>query len=312
MTQSTIRIRLTSLLDRLPAVVLAGCLLLAASTSARAATANFDDLGLTPNTHWNGPATNGVDVPDPFGGPLPVHVGTFNTGGIEFVNRFNHNFGSWSGFAYSNHDDTTTAGFENQFSAITGSGFGIGADNYGVGFGFSDVLNPNDPAELAELPYLELPAGASIQGARITNMTYAYLSMLNGDAFSKKFGGALGSDPDWFKLSIYGTDESLLPLGAVVEFYLADFRFPNDADDYIVDTWSFVDLSPLAAASRLYFNLSSSDVGEFGMNTPGTFAIDNVLFTPVPEPSSIVMACFGAALLGLTWWRKKRRAQAAA
>lgn len=306
MTRSTTRIVLARLLDRLALVVLAGLLLLAASTSARAATANFDDLGLSPNTHWNGPTATGVDLPDPFGGPLPVRVGTFNTGGIEFVNRYNHNYGSWSGFAYSNRNDTTTAGFGNQFSAITGSGFGSGADNYGIGFGFDDVLDPNNVAQLSELPYFELPAGATIQGARITNMTFAYLSMLNGDGFSKKFGGTLGSDPDWFKLSIYGTDESLLPLGAVVEFYLADFRFANHADDYIVNTWAFVDLSSLAGASRLYFNLSSSDVGTFGMNTPGTFAIDNVLFTPVPEPSSIVMAGFGAALLGLTWWRKKR------
>ena len=37
---------------------------------------------------------------------------------------------------------------------------------------------------------------------------YAALAMLQGDAFSKKFGGPDGTDADWFLLTIEGFDAS--------------------------------------------------------------------------------------------------------
>ena len=280
-------------------------LLIVCSSGARAAEADFDDLPLAPESFWNGPDPSGVDVPDPWGAPLPVRVGSFSSGGVTFVNQHNLNYGSWSGFAYSNTSDTTTPGFGNQHSAITGTGFGPGQDNYGVAFGYSDVLDSNNISELQELPHFQLPAGATIEGAYFTNTTYSYLSMLDGDSFAKKFGGVLGNDADWFKLSVYGADGSNVPLGQVVEFYLADFRFSDNNLDYIVDAWTYVDLSPLAAAETLFFNLTSSDVGMFGMNTPGTFAIDNILYTPVPEPSTFVLAGLGAIVLGVAFKRRK-------
>ena len=42
----------------------------------------------------------------------------------------------------------------------------------------------------------------------LTNTTYAYYTMLNGNRFAKKFGGASGADPDWFKLTITGKNAS--------------------------------------------------------------------------------------------------------
>ncbi|NEP06842.1 MAG: DUF4465 domain-containing protein [Okeania sp. SIO2G4] len=86
-----------------------------------------------------------------------------------FYNSFNSTFGSWSGWSYSNTSDTTKPGFKNQYSAFTGTGFG-GTVNYGVAFTF----NPGDAM-------IELPDGYSVDSVRITNTTYAVLSMLNGD-----------------------------------------------------------------------------------------------------------------------------------
>jgi hypothetical protein len=281
---------------------------------AAAAAVDFEDLSpATPYTgpgggyYWNGPAANAHDEPDPWGGPLPVKVGTFQSGNVEFVNRYNMNYSSWSGFAYSNTSDTTTAGHTNQFSAYTGSGYG-GSGNYGVAFGYLDVLDPSDPTQLQQLPYFELPDYcASIENAYVTNTTYAALSMLHGDSFAKKFGGDSGDDPDWFKLSIYGTDASGIPLLDTVEFYLADYRFTDNSQDYIVDQWTLLDLSPLADAQRLYFNPSSSDVGDWGMNTPGYFAIDNISFTAVPEPSTLAMFTGGGLIVGALSFLRRRK-----
>jgi hypothetical protein len=126
--------------------------------------------------------------------------------------------------------------------------------------------------------------------------------MRDGDTFAKKFGGDSGADPDWFKLSVYGTDAGGALLPQSVEFYLADFRGDND---YIVDTWELLDLSSLAAAHQLYFNFSSSDVGDFGMNTPGTFAIDDIAYVLAPEPGSWLLLAVG--IVGLAVRRRRAR-----
>jgi hypothetical protein len=63
----------------------------------------------------------------------------------------------------------------------------------------------------------------------------------------------------------------------VVEFYLADYRFADNRDDYILDTWQYVDLTSLGMIKSLEFTLSSSDIGEWGMNTPAYFAIDTLV-----------------------------------
>ncbi|MCL4191590.1 MAG: DUF4465 domain-containing protein [Thermoguttaceae bacterium] len=276
------------------------------ATHAGAAVVGFEDVTpATPYTgpgggyYWNGPDLSGTQETDPYGGSGPVYVGSFQSGGASFVNRYNTNYGSWSGFAYSNTSDTTTPGFTNQFSAYTGSGFG-GAGNYGVGFGHVDGLTPGNVTvdDLQQLPWLELPNGHVIQSAYVTNTTYAALSMRDGDFFSKKFGGATGDDPDWFKLTVYGTNALGNPLLSTVELFLADYTFTDNSQDYIVDDWMLLDLTPLADAKRLYFNLSSSDKGPWGMNTPAQFAIDDITTGEVPEASTLAIFGVGGLVAG--------------
>lgn len=281
-------------------------LALAQAATAQAGIANFDDLALPPESFENGPLP-GADIVDGPNGP--VAVGFFESGGVKFINRYDLTFDSAGGFAYSNQTDSTTPGFENQYSAFAGTGVGPGADNYGVSFGYLDQkansiqdfdFDPSDVAQLAQLPYFELPVGQQIQSVRLTNTTYAALSMLTGDSFAKKFGGATGNDPDFLKLTAYATDVSGFPLPQSVDFYLADYRFGDNSLDYIVDTWELMDLSSLGGARKIYFNLSGSDIGAFGLNTPTYFAIDEIQFAPIPEPSTfILLALAGAGLLGM-------------
>ena len=276
------------------------CVCLLAASQVVAGTVDFEDLSLAPESHFAGPQANATDEPDPYGAPLPVKVGSFQSGGMTFGNEYNPNYGNWAGFAYSNETDTTTSGYENQFSSFAGSGAGVGDDNFGVVSGYKDIFNPANPADLAELPYMQLAPNTSILGAMVTNVTYVALSMLQGDSFSKKFGGPSGNDADWFKLTAYGTNAAGNPLGVSAELYLADYRSPNNADDYVLDEWTFFDLSALAGATTVYFNLASSDNGDYGMNTPAVFAIDNISFVEnhsVPEPSALVLAVLGGGLL---------------
>jgi hypothetical protein len=219
--------------------------------------------------------------------------GSFATMGATFNNNYDAMWDVFSGWAYSNVADATTPGFGNQFAAynISGSGSGDGSANYGIAF----ASNPGDAT-------VQLPAGLQPHSMRVTNTTYAGLSMLNGDQFAKKFGGVSGNDPDWFLLTINGFNAANEATGTV-EFYLADYRFSDNSQDYIISEWTTVDLSAFGAGtSYLSFGLSSSDVGNFGMNTPAYFAADNFSFNPVPEPSMTALV----ALAGIGVWLRRR------
>lgn len=206
--------------------------------------ATFDDLTLTKESFWNGSDQSA----------------SFKSGGITFQNSFNKDWNYWSGFAYSNTTDIVTQGYSNQYSAIAGKGFS-GSKNYAICY-------PSPSANV------KLEKSTKVSGFYVTNSTYAYWSMIKGDMFSKKFGGESGNDPDFFKLKIEALDANGFATDSI-DFYLADFRFTDNSKDYILNKWTWVDMSGLKEACQYRFCLSSSD-NSFGyMNTPGYFCMDN-------------------------------------
>jgi hypothetical protein len=109
----------------------------------------------------------------------------------------------------------------------------------------------------------------------VCNSTWACKSMEQGDFVAKKFGGASGNDPDWFKLQVKRYYGGALQNDSVSVF-LADYRFSNNVQDYILKTWTWINLSSLGNVDSLAFYLSSSDNGSFGMNTPAFVCVDNL------------------------------------
>ena len=107
------------------------------------------------------------------------------------------------------------------------------------------------------------------QSIMVTNTTYAYYAMLYGNAFSKAF-----ENGSWLKLIIHGVHQD--GTEDIVETYLANI-LTDDVKAGIVDTWQEVDLTSLGICTGIYFTMTSSDTGDYGMNTPSYFCIDKLV-----------------------------------
>jgi hypothetical protein len=226
--------------------------------------------------------------------PFPGGESTFQSGFATYEHTaidFGGGFTSWSGFAWSNVADTTTPGFTNQYASFAGSG-ALGSAGYAVAFlPSASGLGGTTLTRSITFDVLSL-----LQGAWFTNTTYAALSMLDGDAFTRAF--SLASD-DFLELTIEG-----LASGAVTSsltFALADYRGDTPV---LIDEWTFIDLSGLGWVDGLRFRLSGSDFGQFGLNTPAYFAMDELTRqAAVPLPAAV----WGfTAALGLLAHRRRR------
>jgi hypothetical protein len=274
------RKKMQKIATTVPALIAGG--FLSFSASAFAQSVDFEDLGLAPNSYYNG-----SDL-----------AGGFTSRGATFQNVYDTGFNSWYGFASSNVVETTTPGYGNQYAAITGGGFD-GSANYAMTF---------DPigGGYGSSPRIDLNQAVDVAGLYVTNSTYGYFAMADGNdgnpsPFVRQFGddpelvgNGNQSEPDYCLLTITGLDGSDQPVG-VVDFYLADYRFTDNGDDYVVDSWEWVDLSSLGEIAALEFTVTSTDMSFGYLNTPAYFAIDNL--TLVPEPTAAMLALGALSLL---------------
>lgn len=185
-----------------------------------------------------------------------LHNKSFNSRDLEFENSYNAEYDSWEGFAASSLTDITTTGFENQYSVIAGKAFS--GSNFGVVYKGMKV--PKISVKDKDADFLSM---------RICNSTYAYLSMKDGDSYTKKFG-----KDDWFKVTITGLSADSTVTGSV-DFYLADFR---NGKTEIIKEWTNVDLRPLGKCRKIAFEFASTDNGDYGMNTPAYAMIDDIIY----------------------------------
>jgi hypothetical protein len=217
---------------------------------------DFENVVLNPETYDNGYAGSS----------------NFSMAGFTFSNVYDAAWGSWNGFSISNVTDNTTAGWGNQYSAFPG--FGRNSENYGVYYPEGSIQGNSSQA---------------IDSFYISNTTYAAISMRDGDAYGKQFGSIYAADgttldgtngEDFYRVWVIA--EGYSGIKDSVEVYLADYRFTDNSQDYILDSWIKVDLSTFGIYPYLItFRIESSDAGAFGINTPTYFAIDDVYKSPI-------------------------------
>ncbi len=221
-------------------------------------TFDFESFALAPESYDNGSAQNGD------------WVFTDNES-IRMTNVYDTMWGGvWSGFSISNTTENTTLDYAYQYSSVTGAG-AASSSNYAVYYQSGSLTAESQNTAITEF--------------KITNTAVASLVMENGYFNAKQFGSPLGGNgqPDgtngedffrvWF---IAESDAGDLDS---MEFYLADYRFADSTQDYILDSWVTIDLTQEFGfpVSALNFRFESSDNDPmFGMNTPAYFAIDDI------------------------------------
>ena len=190
-------------------------------------------------------------------------LGEFGDEDITFINTYTDygTFGVWDNFAYT--FDTVTVDLQYQNiaeNAYSGNVFGIGFVPQDWQAGTYD----NIPITCYFITP-KLPESIFINNNKST------VNVIQNGSVSPP------CDPftngDYFKLIIEGRFNNSST--GFIEFFLADF---TEGNSIIIEQWTEIDLSSLGAVDSLLFNLESTDVGDYGMNTPAYFCLDDLTY----------------------------------
>lgn len=156
-----------------------------------------------------------------------------------------------TGAVVTNITDTTFKDYKDAYKSVAGGA--KGGKNYVVWY--EDGFSGNA---------IKLKEAAKVAGMYVCNNVYAYNSITKGDAIA---GDPFGDD-DWFMLSIGGMLDGKM-VDTQVDFYLAKGK-------NVVTEWTYVDLSQLGKVDAIFFTMTGSRTGTWGLNTPTYFCIDNL------------------------------------
>lgn len=186
----------------------------------------------------------------------------------EFCNNYG-DYQFWGkGIVLSNYveHNLNNGDFNHQLSVYyqdpeTGFGGHGGSKNFCVQNGYNDDVNSTDG-----LPYIYFMDGEArvIDHLYVTNTTYVLSSFKTGNGFSEPF-----AQGDICKLIVIGMDENGGEAGRKEVVLAKD-------DNYTLESWEKVDISSFGKVLMVYFNITSTDSGAYGMNTPAYFAFDDV------------------------------------
>lgn len=258
----------------------------ALATDASADIINFSDLSLPLESFWNGSDQSGY----------------FESNGIVYYNEYNSEYDSYAGAAYSNITQYTAGTLYNgsgQYAAAPLGGLSKDGTTDPNEI-YSVIYVDHNYSMFAKAPVIDLSALESpVDGMYLSN-TSLTLDVLTSPQYEGNYARPF-TDGDWMKISIYGYDANMSDIGTV-EFYLADYR---DGKTDVVTDWQYVSFETFTGDVKfLNFEITSSDTGEWGMNTPSYVAVGG-FSTAVPEPSTCA-AVLGAFAVAFAILRRKR------
>lgn len=212
---------------------------------------------------------------------------------FSFVHSSMGDYNTWWGFTASNSANnakqTNTMTF--QFSNMGLGGIVLNDD------GTVKTNSYGAPVTSAQMPYLvgfamtgfaKHPADMTFNtdknyeviGAYFNLNSYTYYSIEDGDSFSRAFNNG-----DKFTLIVHGITPQ--EEENTVEVELASYANGNLT---INRGWTYVDLSALGTVNQIWFSMTSTDSGAYGMNTPAYFCMDKLMVRESSQDSAAEIA----------------------
>lgn len=178
-----------------------------------------------------------------------------------FEHFYNEEYGYWGGFAQSTMCDADPKNglYENQYSAY----------NTSAASGDSFLLyyydSYNEPCDIVCMTQLE------IKSVKLNLSTYTYASITNEDinVYAHEFNAG-----DYLKVVFTPLASDETPVGDSVECYVVDYR---DGKRFVADSWNKFDLN-LPTANRIRVTIVTTDIGEWGANTPLYICMDDLTY----------------------------------
>ncbi|MBE6203299.1 MAG: DUF4465 domain-containing protein [Rikenellaceae bacterium] len=185
----------------------------------------------------------------------------YETDEFKFEHFYNEEFGYWGGFVQTKKFDTDAANglYENQYAVYSASA------SHGTGALLYYYDSYNEPCDIV------IKGDHILTSVRLNLTTYTYASITNEDinTFARAF-----TDGDYLKVvftSLKGDKEV-----GKVECYVVDYR---DGKQLMATRWDIFDLTPLGKDyERVRVKIETTDVGEYGANTPLYIALDELSF----------------------------------
>ncbi len=185
----------------------------------------------------------------------------YATADLIFEHFYNEEYGYWGGFAQSKMLDADAKNglYENQYSAY----------NTNAASGESFLLyyydSFNEPCDIVCMSQLEL------RSVKLNLSTYTYASITDEDinTFARAF-----KDGDYLKVVFTPLAADETPVGDPVECYVIDYR---DGKRFVATDWQKFNLN-LPVSARIRVTIETTDVGEWGANTPLYICIDDLVY----------------------------------
>ena len=180
---------------------------------------------------------------------------------FEFEYFYNEEYAYWGGFAQSKVKDTDPANglFANQYAVYNSAA--ASGDSFMLYY--YDAYN--EPCDI------HLKRDVVLESVKLNLTTYTYASITNENinTFARAF-----EDGDYLKVIFTGMKSGQVT--GVVECYVVDFR---DGKREMATDWNEYLLTNLGEGyNRVRVTIETTDVGEWGANTPLYIALDNLTY----------------------------------
>lgn len=188
---------------------------------------------------------------------------------IECEYFYNEEYGYWGGFAHSKvfETDAKKGLYENQYAAYNSKAAS------GDGFLLYYYDSYNEPCDIV---FKQEASMISLSSVKLNLTTFTYASITDEDIndYARVF-----VEGDYLKVVFLKVDAMGKTLGKGAECYVVDYR---DGKRFVADNWQEFYLPGMVLASdRVRVTIETSDIGDYGPNTPLYICMDDLTYTVI-------------------------------